>query len=113
VAGRRFGDGRAASVGVVLSSEVLDGDNIRRALELVDVGCLVSLSRSRDGGAIAVTVTSDGTWEREWFRSAAEAALKLDEWAGLIEDARRESASSDQRPTRAPSRNAGGAAGGR
>lgn len=76
------------------SSEVLVPAVLARVHELVDLGALVSLSRSRDGGSCAVTVTWDGEWERKWFRDAADAQLALDEWAGLIEDLAR----SDGRP---------------
>lgn len=101
MAGRRFGDGSRGAVAVVSAGDVLTGEVQARVLGLVDVGCLVSLSRSRDGGAVAITVTADGEWEREWFRSAADAVIKLDEWAGLLEDTRAGSpATSDQRPRR-------------
>lgn len=86
-ADRKFGSGSGAAGAVVPSSAVMDPPNVARALGLVDAGCLVSVSRSRDGGAVAVTVTFDSVWERQWFRSAADAAMQLDEWAGLIEDA--------------------------
>lgn len=35
---------------------------------LLELGCLVSLSTSRDGGAFSCTVTYNGQWKREWFR---------------------------------------------
>lgn len=73
------------------SGDVLGATAVARIYELVDLGALVSLSRSRDGGSVALTVTWDGEWERKWFRDGADAQLALDEWAGLIEDlARRE-----------------------
>lgn len=90
MAGRRFGDGASGRGAVVPAGEVLTAAVIERALGLVDLGALVSLSRSRDGGAVSVTVTYDGEYEREWFRSEADAILQLDEWHGMIEDAARE-----------------------
>lgn len=90
MAGRRFGEGGGSRGAEVPASEVVDDGNTKRILELVDLGALVSLSRSRDGGAVSVTVTFDGAYEREWFRDAAAATLQLDEWAGMIEDAARE-----------------------
>jgi len=72
-------------------SEVLVPAVAARLHELVDLGALVSMSRSRDGGSVAVTVTWDGEWERKWFRDAADAQLAVDEWAGLIEDLSRTS----------------------
>lgn len=83
---RRFGDSNGASGAAVSSSGVVGGDGVSRVFELVDMGALVSLSRSRDGGSVAITVTWDGEWERKWFRDAAECQFALDEWAGLIED---------------------------
>ena len=83
---RRFGDAAGSSGVAVQSSDILGSGQLARVFELVDQGALVSLSRSRDGGALAVTVTWDGEWERKWFREAADAQLALDEWAGLIED---------------------------
>lgn len=84
MAQRRFGSTGGSSGAVVSAAEVLDAANVGRLHELVDLGALVSVSRSRDGGAVAVTVTWDGEWERHWFRSAADAALVLDEVLGLI-----------------------------
>lgn len=91
---RRFGDKNGSTGAVVSSSDVLGGDRAARVFELVDMGALVSLSRSRDGGSVAVTVTWDGEWERKWFRDPAECQVALDEWAGLIEDLSRTSRSS-------------------
>lgn len=87
---RRFGEGRSGSNAVLQAADVLGAGAVARVLELVDFGALVSVSRSRDGGAVAVTVTWDGEWEREWFRSPEEAQLALDEWSGMIEDLSRE-----------------------
>lgn len=90
MAGRRFGEGSSSRASEVPANGVVDERNTERILQLVDFGALVSLSRSRDGGAVSVTVTFDGTYEREWFRDAGAAALQLDEWLGLIEEAARE-----------------------
>ena len=90
MARRTFGAGRPGRSATVSCSEVLPAAVVARVYELVDLGALVSLSRSRDGGALAVTVTWDGEWEREWFRDAGAAQLQLDEWAGVIEDAARD-----------------------
>lgn len=83
---RRFGDSNGGSGAAVSSSAVVGGSCAARLWELVDLGALVSVSRSRDGGSVAVTVTWDGEWERRWFRDAADCQIALDEWAGLIED---------------------------
>jgi hypothetical protein len=86
VATRRFGSGSAGGGAAVRFGDVLGSAPLKRVAELVDMGALVSLSRSRDGGAVAVTVTWDGEWERQWFRSEADAILQLDEWAGMVGD---------------------------
>lgn len=39
-------------------------------LGVVATGALLSLGLSSDGGALACTVTSDGRWRREWFRTS-------------------------------------------
>jgi hypothetical protein len=88
----------------VPSAAVLGATVVDRLHELVDLGCLVSVSRSRDGGSVAITVTSEGEWERAWFRDEAEAILKLDEWLGILGDERAASppaAKPQRRPRRA------------
>lgn len=86
MASRRFGDSNGGSGAVVASGDVLGEGPMKRVFELVDLGALVSLSRSRDGGSVAITVTWDGEWERKWFRDLPDAQIALDEWCGLIED---------------------------
>lgn len=85
---RKFGSGSGGAGSVVPTGDVVGALAIARIHELVDLGCLVSLSRSRDGGSVAITVTSDGEWERGWFRAEAEAILQLDEWLGVLGDER-------------------------
>lgn len=51
---------------------LLDVSSVEYLAGLVELGVLVSISRSRDGGAMAVTVTYDGDYVREWFRDAEE-----------------------------------------
>lgn len=66
---------------------------------LVDLGLLVSLGTTADGGALGLTLTSDGKFRREYFRDSddlcdyLEAALKA-----FTDDPPR--ASSGQRGTR-------------
>jgi hypothetical protein len=83
---RKFGTGSGGRGAVVPTGAVLGDTAVARLRELCDLGCLVSVSRSRDGGSVAITVTSDGEWERAWFRDEAEAILQLDEWLGVIGD---------------------------
>lgn len=55
------------SGGAVSCAEVLDAGALDGVVRLVGAGALVSLGLSRDGGALACTVTLDGRWRREWF----------------------------------------------
>lgn len=41
-------------------------------LDIVDAGALVSLGTTSDGGALAVTVTVNGEWRRDYFRHPDE-----------------------------------------
>lgn len=103
MAGRRFGTGAGASGAQVPTGDVLGGSATGRVFELVDMGCLVSVSRSRDGGSVAITVTSDGEWERVWCRTEAEAVIQLDEWLGVLGD-ERAAAPPAAKPQRRPRR---------
>jgi len=47
---------------------VLDPGALDAVVAVVATGALVSLGMSGDGGALSLTVTSDGRWRREWFR---------------------------------------------
>lgn len=55
------------------------------ALRVLATGALLSLGLSRDGGALGVTVTLDGEWEREWFRDDEACAHWLSNAADAIE----------------------------
>jgi len=71
MAGGLFGEssnGAVVDPGAFLDSEV--PQHIGRLLSL---GVLVSIGRSRDGGAISLTITNDGKYEREYFRHTDEA----------------------------------------
>lgn len=61
------------SVSELLSTDVLD-----LMSAIVQRGALLSVGLSTDGGAMAVTVTRDGRWRREWFRDAADLGPWLD-----------------------------------
>lgn len=45
--------------------------------EVVAAGALVSIGRTSDGGAVAITVTYDGAYRREYFRDTDEATSFL------------------------------------
>jgi hypothetical protein len=78
-------------------------DAVKGILEMVEAGALVSLGTTSDGGALALTVTVDGRWRREYVRSEAELMTYLAEAVPAITDllaAARPSAASRQRPRR-------------
>jgi hypothetical protein len=70
-----FDEGSAGS-GVDLPA-LLDSHVVDAILDVVGAGALVSLGVSRDGGAVGVTVTSDGRWRRDWFRESEPLAVWL------------------------------------
>lgn len=80
---------------------VLDGGGLTSLIAMVEAGALVSIGLTSDGGALGVTVTVDGRWRREYFRTSED----LTEWteaaqAPVIEaceEARRRRASSAPR----------------
>ena len=52
---------------------LLDSGELVGALsEIVALGALVSMGTTADGGALGVTVTVDGRWRREYFRTTDE-----------------------------------------
>lgn len=57
------GNGDRIDVPKLLDSKCGEG-----IAELVNLGALVSLGLTSDGGALGVTVTVDGKWRREYFR---------------------------------------------
>lgn len=68
---------------------------------LVAAGCLVSLYRTSDGGALGVSVTLDGEQEKDYFRTPEELA----EWLREVDAAVTElppSAPSGKRPRKRP-----------
>lgn len=52
--------------------EVLEASFLEYLVELVELGALISVGASRDQGAVQVTITVNGEWDREWFRSNEE-----------------------------------------
>lgn len=82
----RFGEGRRGGGGHVEISAVLDGKCLSGLFALAEHGALVSFSKSRDGGAVAVTVTWDGEWEREWFRDSESALPVIEAWERVVGD---------------------------
>lgn len=52
--------------------DVLTASFLELLVELVELGALISVGSARDKGAISVTVTVGGEWDREWFRNEDE-----------------------------------------
>jgi hypothetical protein len=72
MAGFKIGKGGAA----VKVAEVVSPSVVELLCEIVTLGAMVSFGTSKDGGALSVTVTWSGEWDREWFRLEEE----LVEW---------------------------------
>jgi hypothetical protein len=68
-----------ASGGRVDAVALLDSESMKRLAAMVDMGALVSLSLTSDGGALGVTVTVDGRWRREYFRDPQQLELWTEE----------------------------------
>jgi hypothetical protein len=61
----------------------LDATASEYIASLVQAGCLVSIFRTSDGGALGVSVTLDGEHEKEYFRLPVE----LHEWLREVDEA--------------------------
>lgn len=59
--------GSAVDVPALMDSKAAD-----LAWRVVAAGALLSFGRTSDGGALGVTVTIDGRWRREYFRTTEE-----------------------------------------
>jgi hypothetical protein len=77
------GGGNGKSVDVV---GMMDEPSTKGLMTMVEAGALVSLGTTSDGGALAITVTVDGEWRREYVRSEAELALYLAEAVPAVTD---------------------------
>jgi len=65
------GSGKAVEVAALLDTAAAEA-----LWEVVQLGALLSLGTTSDGGALGVTITVDGRWRREYFRSAED----LESW---------------------------------
>ena len=82
---------------------ILDGQPAQGLRELVELGALVSMGTTSDGGALGVTVTVDGRWRREYFRSSDELLTWIGEAIPAVEaakGAKSPSGAQRQRPRR-------------
>lgn len=66
-----FDEGGASGAPVDVAA-VLDSPGGLALSDIVQLGALVSLSTTRDGGALGVTVTVDGRYRRQYFRDGEE-----------------------------------------
>jgi hypothetical protein len=65
-----LGDRRGPAI-VDLAS-FFDSEITPAVVGLMGLGCLVSLGTTRDRGAVSVTITLDGDWDREYFRASED-----------------------------------------
>jgi hypothetical protein len=91
-----------ASNGAAVDVHGICGDTAawKALLDVVEAGALVSLSTTRDGGALGVTVTIDGRWKREYFRDGAEMLTWLDGASDAARSARGSDRPSDDQGSR-------------
>lgn len=61
---------------------------MKALLDVVELGALVSLGTTSDGGALGVTITVDGRWRREYFRESEGLLTWLAEAIPAVEAAR-------------------------
>jgi hypothetical protein len=67
---------------------------------IVAAGALVSIGTTSDGGALAVTVTLDGKWKREYFRDSDELVSWLLEARAAVDTGRPPASSGTAKRTR-------------
>lgn len=74
------GSGSAVDVAALMDSKAAE-----LAWRVVQAGALLSFGRTADGGALGITVTSDGRWRRDYFRSDEELVQWLEGAAEFAE----------------------------
>jgi hypothetical protein len=79
------GNGSGASVDALKLLDSKAGEGVHA---LVGAGALVSLGLTSDGGALGVTVTVDGRYRREYFRSEDDLEAWVAEALPAVIDAR-------------------------
>lgn len=65
--------GDQSAGGVVDIHAFFDSDLPKLIAEHVSLGVLVSIGTTRDRGAVSITVTFDGDWDRSYFRDSTDA----------------------------------------
>lgn len=79
--------GSARRGGMVDVPGVLTASYLEAVQELVSLGALVSTGSTRDGGAISITVTYDGDWNRDYCRDEVGALDFLSECSADVKEA--------------------------
>jgi hypothetical protein len=74
------GNAKAVDVKAVFDSKVPE-----LVAQCVELGALVSIGATSDGGALGVTITLDGRWRREYFRDSEELTTWLEGAVGFLE----------------------------
>jgi hypothetical protein len=64
-------------------ADFIDATTAERLASLVASGCLISIFRTSDGGALGVQVTLDGESEKDYFRAPEE----LHDWLAEVDAA--------------------------
>lgn len=98
-----FDEGRRGGAKVDVQA-LLDSEGGAGLLECVGLGALVSMGLTGDGGALGVTITVDGRWRREYFRSPDELAEWVSEALPAVKLACEEVTASSGARTRSRSR---------
>lgn len=83
---------------------LLDSQGALALWEVVEIGALLSIGMTRDGGALGVTVTVDGRWRREYFRDPEDLAMWMSEALPAVRAACEAAAASSVADKRARSR---------
>lgn len=68
--------GSSSPVDVTL---LLDSHGFQMLNACIEAGALVSIGKTSDGGALAITITVDGRWRREYFRDPEQLGLWMEE----------------------------------
>lgn len=97
-----LGEGPSASVADVRA--FMDSDVPKYISELVNLGVLVSVGSTRDRGAISLTVTLNGDWDREYFRDSFDAIEWLQRAVKTLRARGLEPAVPEAAPTQKPRR---------
>jgi hypothetical protein len=57
-----------------------DSEPLQECLwEVVQAGAMLTISATKNGAAIGLTVTFDGEWDREWFKDTGDALVWFSE----------------------------------